>query len=137
MEELLNPYLKVRPSTLPGVGRGLFTKIFIPKGTLITEHTGKITSLKEADHSNGNNVYLFFVSMKHVIDAKSDTKILARYVNDAKGITRVSGLKNNAGYVVMEKRVFIVALRNIEANEEIFVGYGKQYWDVVRKNFSL
>jgi len=135
--QLLTPYLKVRASNLPGCGKGLFTKVFIPKGMMITEHTGKITTMKEADAEDGKNSYLFYVARNHVIDAKDDKKMLARYANDATGLTRVPGLKNNAQYVVEDKRVFIVALKDIPAGAEIFVGYGKQYWDTIKKNNKL
>ena len=135
--DLLTPYLKVKPSTLPGCGKGLFTKVFIPKGMMITEHTGKITSMKEADKEDRDNAYLFYVARNHVIDAKGDKKMLARYANDATGFTRVPGFKNNAQYVVEDKRVFIVAKKDIQPGEEIFVGYGKQYWDVLKQNSKL
>lgn len=135
--QLLTPYLKVKPSTLPGAGKGLFTKVFIPKGMMITEHTGKITTMKEAALEDDNNAYLFYVSARHVIDGKDDKKMVARYANDAMGFTRVPGLKNNAQYVVEDKRVFIVATKDIPKGGEIFVGYGKEYWAVLKKNFKL
>ena len=31
-------------------------------------------------------------------------------------------------------KVYITATKNIPANGEIFVGYGKEYWDVIREN---
>ena len=131
---LLNPYLKVKTSTLPGSGKGLFTKIFIPKGVIITEHTGKISSFKEADHDDGRNAYLFYVSRNYVIDARDQRYSLARFVNDARGYKRIVGFTNNSKYIVISKRVFITAIKDILPKEEIFVGYGKEYWDVMKKN---
>jgi SET domain-containing protein len=34
-------------------------------------------------------------------------------------------------------KVYITALRDLEAGEEIFVGYGKEYWDAIRYNIAL
>ena len=131
---LLNPYLKVKASILPGCGKGLFTKIFIPKGIIITEHTGKITSFKDANHDEGNNQYLFYVSGNHVIDARDQHDSLARFINDARGYNKIVGLTNNAKYIIVGKSVFITAIKEIMPNDEIFVSYGKEYWDTVMGN---
>ena len=47
--------LIVKRSGLPDTGKGLFTKIFIPKGTAIVEYKGTITTWKDVDHTNGEN----------------------------------------------------------------------------------
>jgi SET domain-containing protein len=134
---LLNPYLQVKTSILPGCGKGLFTKIFIPKGIIITEHTGKITSFKDADHDEGNNPYLFYVSRDHVIDGRGQHGSIARFINDASGYKRIAGLTNNSKYIIIGKRVFISAIKEIMPNDEIFIGYGKGYWESIKKNNSL
>lgn len=133
---LLNSYLKIKTSSLPGCGKGLFTKIFIPKGIIITEHTGVVTSFKEADFSD-NNPYLFYVTSRHVIDGRKDTSAPARYINDAAGPKKITGFNNNAQYVIIDKRVFIIANRDILAGEEIFASYGKEYWQVMKENGSF
>lgn len=135
--ELLEKQLVVKRSTLPGAGKGLFTKHFIPKGTPIVEYKGKITSWKEVEHNNGENGYIYYVKRSHVIDASSFPKELARYANDARGITRMKGVNNNAEYVEEGVRVFILAKKDIPAGSEILVPYGKEYWDVIRHNIRL
>jgi len=134
---LFDQFLKVKTSTLPKCGKGLFTKVLIPKGSLITECKGKITTWKEVDHDDGNNLYIFSVSKNHVIDANGNTSDFAHFANDASGLTKLQGVRNNAQYVVKKKIVFIEATKNIEPNSEIFVGYGKEYWDVIKKNGVL
>ena len=134
--DLLNSYLKIKTSSLPGCGKGLFTKIFIPRGIIITEHTGAITSFKEADFSD-NNPYLFYVTSRHVIDGRKDNSTPARYINDAAGPKRITGFTNNAQYVIIDKRVFIKATRDILPGEEIFASYGKEYWQVMKQNCSF
>lgn len=135
--DLLDNYLQVKQSTLPNAGKGLFTKKFIAKGSLITEYKGKITNWKDTNHDDGKNPYIFYVSRNHVLDAKEEKIAFAHYANDAKGFKRVPGLKNNGIYIVKNKRVFIQALKDIQPKEEIFVAYGKEYWDVMKKNKNI
>jgi uncharacterized protein len=129
---LLEKQLVVKRSTLPGAGKGLFTKKFIPKGTRIVEYKGKITSWKDADHRSGGNGYIYYVKRYHVIDALPRPTALARYANDARGMNKVKGITNNADYVEDGLKVYIESTKDIPANSEIFVGYGKEYWDVIK-----
>lgn len=123
--------LFIKRSGLPGSGKGLFTGAFIPAGTNIAEYMGRIIRWKEA---TADNAYIFYVNRDHVIDARRYRAALARYANDAKGICRVKGKRNNAQYVQEGLSVFIQATRDIEKGEEILVGYGKEYWDAIRRN---
>jgi SET domain-containing protein len=134
---LLEKQLVVRRSTLPGAGKGLFTKKAIPKGTRIVEYKGRITSWKDSDHRNGSNGYIYYVKRYHVIDALPYPKALARFANDARGIVRIKGITNNSEYLEDGLKVYITATKDIPANAEIFVGYGKEYWDVIRENRKL
>lgn len=134
---LLEKQLVVKRSTLPGAGKGLFTKKAIPKGTKIVEYKGRITSWKEADHRDGGNGYIYYVKRYHVIDALPYPSALARYANDARGIQKIKGIVNNAEYVEDGLKVYIESKKDIPAGGEIFVGYGKEYWDVIRENIKL
>lgn len=134
---LLEKKLKVKDSLLPSAGKGLFTTEFIPKGTKIVEYKGRITTWKDVDHDEGNNGYIYFVKRNYVIDASTYPSALARYANDARGIQRVKGLTNNAEYVEDGLKVFIQAVKDIPAGSEIFVEYGKEYWDAIRYNIKL
>lgn len=130
---LLEKQLVVKRSTIPGAGNGLFTKKFIPKGTKVVEYKGRISSWKDADHRDGLNGYIYYVKRNYVIDALPRKAALARYANDARGLTRVKGILNNSEYTEEGLRVFIVTKKDIPANAEILVGYGKEYWDVIRE----
>lgn len=134
---LLEKQLVVKRSTIPGAGKGLFTRKTIPKGTRIVEYKGRVTSWKEADHRQGENGYIYYVKRYHVIDALPYKKALARFANDARGLTRIKGIINNAQYVEDGLKVYIESTRDIPANSEILVGYGKEYWDVIRDNKKL
>ncbi len=131
-------HLCIKKSTLPGAGKGLFTKVFIPKGTRIVEYKGEVLSWREVGNMpDDRNGYVFYINRKHVIDAWNHEKALARYANDAKGITRCEGLRSNSDYIVDKKRCFITATRDIPAGSEIFVEYGADYWKVISYNLRL
>jgi SET domain-containing protein len=129
--------LVVKKSLLPGAGKGLFTKEFIPKSSLIIEYKGKTKTWKEIKDSTIFNGYVFYITRNHVVDAMKTLRALARYANDAKGISRVKGLRNNAEYAVKQNKVFIRATMDIPAGAEIFVGYGKEYWTSIRHNKKI
>ena len=132
--KLFNAFLKVKKSTLPGCGKGLFTQNGIPKGSRIAEYKGKISTWNTADHDDGKNPYIFYISRTYVIDAKGEKRSVAHFANDAQGFKRVKGITNNAVYTLEGKKVFIETIKNIEPGEEVFVGYGKEYWKVMKEN---
>src|SRR5688572_15540291 len=134
---LLEKQLVVKRSSIPGSGKGLFTKKFIPRGTRIVEYKGKITNWKEVKHNDGANGYIYYVNRNHVIDARTYKKALARYANDAGGLQKIKGISNNAVYAEDKLKVFIEATKDIPANAEILVSYGKEYWDTIRHNKGL
>lgn len=126
-------HLTVRKSTLPNAGKGLFTTVFIKKGTRVVEYKGRIRKWKEVKHEDGYNGYLMYLSSQTVIDAKPATNSKGRYANDARGMVRVKGLRNNSTYVQVGRKCFIEATRNILAGEEILVHYGDAFWRLQAK----
>ena len=104
---LLEKQLVIKRSTIPGSGKGLFTKKFIPKGTRIVEYKGKLTTWKEVKHDNGTNGYIYYVNRNHVIDARTYVKALGRYANDARGLQKKKGVTNNAVYTEDKLKVYI------------------------------
>jgi len=131
-------HLVTKKSILPNAGKGLYTRVDIPKGARIVEYKGRILTWKEVqkmpDERNG---YVFYVNSKHVIDAWDYKTAIAKFANDARGLTQVEGLRNNAEYIVHKKRCYIAATRNIKAGDEIFVEYGAEYWQVIRYNHRI
>ena len=134
---LLEKQLYKKRSTLPGAGKGLFTKVLIPKGTRIVEYKGEVLTWKEVEKmADDRNGYVFFFTNRYVIDAWRH-KGFAHFANDAKGIARVEGIVNNSEYVTEGKRCYIEATRDIPARSEIFVGYGWEYWHAIRYNIRV
>lgn len=128
--------MKVKRSGLPNAGKGLFTTVDIPRGMRIVEYKGVIKTWKEISDNPVFNGYVFYINKNRVIDAKNYKAGLAQLANDAKGLSRVEGMRNNCKYEQDGNRVYIVAMKNIPAGAELLVGYGKEYWDVVRENFK-
>ncbi|MBS1761367.1 MAG: SET domain-containing protein-lysine N-methyltransferase [Bacteroidetes bacterium] len=126
----------IKKSTIPNAGKGLFTKKQIAKGTEILEYTGKVTSWEDADHQNGQNLYIFYVNKNHVVDASVKGNNLARYANDADGLTKVKGLKNNSVYEIRKKRIMLIATKTIPEGGEILVEYGKDYWKTIKDHIK-
>jgi len=134
---LFEKYLIVQQSALPKAGKGLFTTVFIAPGTLIVEYKGNITTWAAVKSNKNFNGYVYYINRNHVIDAKPDKKWLGRYANDAKGLCKSKSKRNNCCYTIINNRVFIKAIKKINAGEELFVGYGKEYWDVIKYNNRL
>jgi SET domain-containing protein len=132
--------LVVKKSQLPKSGKGLFTKEDIKKGDFIVEYKGEIITDKEATRrAEKDDIYgyMFFINKNLCIDAYHTPQHLARYANDAMGLARVEGFKNNAEYEIVGKKCFIKATKNIKSGEEIFVSYGKEYWKVIKDNLKV
>jgi uncharacterized protein len=129
--------LVVKKSGLPGAGKGLFAREFIPKGTRIAEYKGKIATWKEVKKDNISNAYLYYINRNHVIDARNHKKSKARYANDARGLKRIKGFTNNSAYIETGRQVFIESTKDIAPGEEILVNYGKEYWQAIRHNQKI
>jgi len=103
---------------------GLFTMSKFALGQLVCVYRGKELRTAEALRLQDKS-YLMRLGEQCYVDARETPEILARYINDC---------INPAGYnVKFEKDAFnkcaqVVALRDIEAGEELFVDYGKWYW---------
>ncbi len=137
---IYNPMaLIVKTSQLPNSGKGLFTTKPIKKGEKVIEYKGEIIEWKEYKKRVELNKdgYLFFINNKNCIDAYNTPQHKARFANDASGLGRVKGLNNNCVYEIEDNKCFIVATKNIDANEEIFVSYSKEYWDCIRYNIKI
>jgi uncharacterized protein len=126
--------LVVKKSQLPGAGKGLFTTKAIRKDKKIIQYRGEIIGYNEYRRRARKEIdqYLFYLRRDLCIDAMLTLQYKARYANDAAGITRVKGIRNNSDYVIFGEKCFIVARRDIKAGEEIFVDYTKPYWKHMR-----
>ncbi len=126
------PRLIIKRSQLPNSGLGLFTRDDIPRGGRIVEYSGRRRKWRDVRHLDGKNGYLLRLNRTTAIDAKPQNSGKGRYANDAAGLSRVPGLKNNAEYLIYGDRVYIEAKRRIRKGEEILVSYGREFWALQR-----
>jgi SET domain-containing protein len=122
----------VKKSQLPDAGKGLFAKVDFKKGDRIAEYAGRRRKWKDVKDQDGYNAYLLRLNPTTAIDARP-SKSPGRYANDAAGLVRVRGLRNNAEYLTYGNRCFIEATKKIKNGEEIFVSYGKAFWKLQKK----
>jgi len=96
------------------------------------EYSGRRRKWRDVRHLDGKNGYLLRLNRTTAIDAKPQNSGKGRYANDAAGLSRVPGLKNNAEYLIYGDRVYIEAKRRIRKGEEILVSYGREFWALQR-----
>ena len=130
--------LLIKNSTIPNAGKGLYTNKAITHESKIIEYRGEIVDYKEYRRRarREEDHYLFYLRRDLCIDALHTPQYKARYANDAAGINRVKGIKNNSEYWIFGDKCYIVAIRDIKAGEEILVNYTKPYWDCMRKRIK-
>ncbi len=106
----------VRRSSIQG--RGVFALRRIPKGTRIIEYRGERVSHREADRrhdaQDDPHTMLFIVDAKTVIDGTSGGNS-ARWINHS--------CNPNCEAVDEKKRIYIEAIRQIRAGEELSYDY--------------
>lgn len=123
----------VAKSTIEGAGKGLFAKVDIQKGEVIGEYKGEVITDEEYDRRTQEGLGNYGVDIGDGLILDCGQKMCPMgYANDAYGLKRVG--KNNSYFIQDELRVFVVALRDIKAGEEIFVSYGRAYWKAQREN---
>lgn len=102
-------------------GKGVFALSDLAEGETLIEYIGEIITWKEAlrrhphDPKDPNHTFYFHMDEKHVIDAKVGGNS-SRWINHS--------CKPNCEADENDGRVFIKALRNIKAGEELFYDYG-------------
>jgi hypothetical protein len=128
--------LIVKQSTIPNAGCGLFAKRDFKRDELIGYFKGNIISMTKANKidATGDIRRFYFVDLENgkILDVY-DSPSLAKYANDAEGITRIDGLANNAviGLCNNGKMAYIKAQKLIPEGAEIFLEYGKEYWETL------
>ena len=98
------------------VGQGLFAAQDITKGTRIIQYIGaKIPKAESAERLAQGNTYIFAFNDRYDIDGKT-LKNTARYINHS--------CDPNCEAVVTKRTIWIVAIRDITAGEELTYNYG-------------
>lgn len=101
-------------------GNGVFATAPIAKGERVVRYKGEVRRHADVDaeyagHDETGHTFLFSLNDEWVIDANRDGNV-ARWINHS--------CAPNCEAEVEDGRVFIRALRNIAAGEELFYDYG-------------
>lgn len=102
-------------------GKGVFAEIDLAEGERLIEYLGEVISWSEAlerhphDPKNPNHTFYFHVDELHVIDGKQGGNS-SRWINHS--------CDPNCEADEQKGRIFIKALRNISAGDELFYDYG-------------
>lgn len=102
-------------------GKGVFAVQDLAEGETLIEYIGEVINWKEAlrrhphDPKDANHTFYFHIDEDHVIDAKYGGNS-SRWINHS--------CKPNCEADEQDGRVFIKALRNIPAGQELFYDYG-------------
>jgi SET domain-containing protein len=107
-------FLEIKPSPIHGLG--VFAKQTIPKGTKLGTYTGDKYSLKEFKEKYGKDISYCYVARRanYILCAKEKRNIMT-YINES--------LTPN----VFLYRFKLIANRDIEQGEELFLHYAKDY----------
>ena len=143
MSKKSNIKVYVKESAIPNIGKGLFAKINIQRGSIIAEFKGKLKTTKDNLASSRSNIYFHD---ECVLECPPTD--LASYANDAVNFTgnrrklmeslksdipfykKYTNAKVNASIKINNNlhRAFLMADEDIVIDEEIFCHYGFMYW---------
>lgn len=117
---------EIKPSSVPGIGNGLFTKQTLYKGDTVGYYSGRIISDDDAESPRYiDSKYLLYVCKDWWIYGEGRESNYTRYINHSD--------KPNAQLVtsVRWKTARFEVIKTIPEGEEVFFDYGKDYWDNV------
>ena len=112
---------RLKKSTIPRAGKGLFTKRAFANNEKIADYKGQTMSVAAFEAQRPESAYGYRFRGK-VIDAKRTQSTIARYANDARDH------RNNSEFVDGRKKVELVATKPIPSGSEVFADYGATYW---------
>ena len=126
-------FLYIEKSNIVNSGYGVFTKSYIPKDTLIDEYSGTYTE------SLYGGEYFFRIDEDGGINAIDTPRCYMAMLNDASFIPQSKrALRKfvNHSYInncyfksdIINRKVYVYSLIDIDANSELFISYGIDYW---------
>ncbi len=135
--------LRVKQSNLPMAGAGVFATTNFSQDDFLTWYDGIVMDVTSKERSQ---LACRYESWSHLKSIDRFTLIqgirkvqcslgAGSFINDGVSI----GVSPNVIYVEKpeEKMVYIKAKREIKKGEELFVSYGKSYWDRFKKQMSM
>ncbi len=136
--------LEVRQSNIPNAGNGVFTKCDIIKDEIICEYRGLIVQVRKGHKTKaeraeenkdinldgeyvirGNSVAAM---INDCIDFKKYNPFETISLLSQNGLLTYNNLEHNCKYEKMGDKQYVIAIRDIKRDEELYVSYGINYW---------
>ena len=116
--------LEIRPSVVPGAGKGLFALERIEAGVTVGEYTGDIVDSVFKVLRLSNKDYIALTNNPAIcIDALRRPEVMMRYINH-----HPEAEKRNVRYRSEGASKFVETTRAVDPNEELFADYSDIYW---------
>lgn len=135
-------YLDV--SRIPNAGTGVFSNIYIPPNTIITEYAGKHYSENKI-FSKDVSKYILRTDLEYQINPYESS--ISRYINDIidvptsiregklykypylhYNVNWLSTYNPNEPNLLYSENIFIETIAPIEPGEELYINYSSGYW---------
>jgi hypothetical protein len=115
--------VRIKMSEIPQADKGLYAARDFKKGNIVARYTGDQVPTG-GDHDG--SAYVLELSEAVSIDAARTDTAEGRMINDSRG----SGKRNNCRFSCNQaaKTAVLRATRTIKKGEELFVGYGRNFW---------
>lgn len=121
----MDTHIKIKKSTIPKAGKGVFAQESFKKGEIIGKYTGERISKKTFDEfTNARRAYVLEIiksNRRYLVDAFDPEKSgWPRYINHHPKRT-----KPNVEFMEDGR---IQVIRYIKPGDELFIDYGDDYW---------
>lgn len=118
---------RIRKRTSPIHGSGVFAAQDIPAGARLVQYKGRLITHDEADRlyadgSDSGHTFLFTLNDRYILDANREGNV-ARWINHSCAPNCEAVLVESADGDPARDRVYIEALRDIRAGEELCYDY--------------
>lgn len=128
--EPLGVMVDVRESLIPGAGLGLFARVPVTKNQVLTWYAGRTLDRAQAAAVKDPS-FLRSTEFDVVIDGIRIPQAgegAASFANHARGVHKNVKFVTVFDAAIHANRIVLKALRDITADEEILVDYGRHFW---------
>ena len=132
--------IKVAQSRIPNAGNGLFILEDVKKGEPIARYSGEAISRAEREQRSSH--YIVEVHKNLYLDAADPKHFEGRHANDGKrsrlqvNARFAASYRTNICSITGFRWIYIYATRNIKADSEILLDYGKDFWENIEVHGS-
>lgn len=113
-------------------GKGVFTYISLKKGEMVTFYSGWIISRNDADLLRKENTHSHIITRTYCVDSILGIETMSElnsFMYDGLGSFINDSDEPNVEVVNVDGHLLVKALRNIQSHEELYISYGKRYWE--------